>query len=200
MFETGTHIYGKKIRSNNGMGGYTLCINCNTETGAWYANDFADLTKQGMRILSGYDNPGMYVAGYYEIKPLNVLKQILTMFLSADKSGFLRSDMDLVSFIKDKYNQILPDRYSIYIYSNASNMKRQMGYMQVYDGSNKIHNWSEINFKPFGYFLTDNSSPPHAEMTSITSFKKYAYNEIKKYWIPTKYLKVNSPIIGTYSK
>ena len=35
-----------------GAGGYTLCGQCNNETGGWYGDAFVDWTYQAMRILS----------------------------------------------------------------------------------------------------------------------------------------------------
>ena len=110
-------LYGKKKRSNKGFGGYTLCEACNNNTGEWYARDFAEFAHQGMGIINSLDKPKYTIQGIYNIKPLNVIKQIMVMFMSADKSGHLKSQKDLVDFLLNKEVVGLPERYGVYLYS-----------------------------------------------------------------------------------
>jgi hypothetical protein len=51
LYNKESHVYGKRMRSNRGFGGYTLCELCNNNTGSWYANDFAEFAQQGMNII-----------------------------------------------------------------------------------------------------------------------------------------------------
>lgn len=97
--DTNSKIYQTKSRSPRGFGGYTLCESCNSNTGKWYANDYADFAMQGLKIIKGYQNPALYIKGKYKIKPLNIIKQILVMFMSADKVGQYRSNKALVDFL-----------------------------------------------------------------------------------------------------
>jgi hypothetical protein len=74
-----------------------------------------------------------------------------------------------------------------------------LGYCSVADlPIEKIMFWSEINFKPFGYFLTYDSPPPNRLMVDITSFKDFEYGQSVKVNIRTFYLKVSTPVIGSY--
>lgn len=210
LIQTGEHLtdrasrlYGKKVKSNKGFGSNTLCESCNKNTGSWYGRAFADFAHQGMDILTNASNESKLpeVSGEYNIRALNVFKQIMTMFMSADKAGILRSDKKLTAFILDKFSNDFPGQYKLFIYSNASPLKRMLGYMHVAEATNLefgIQKWSEINFKPFGYLLADDSRAPHEWMVDITSWHKIPYDASCKLKMTTAYLKVSSPIIGTY--
>jgi hypothetical protein len=91
MIDESNPFYGKARRSARGFGDYTLCIKCNSDTGGWYAKSYIDWAHLGMSILenSSFNPKQIY---QFTIKPLNVLKQVLTMFMSADKIGELRKD------------------------------------------------------------------------------------------------------------
>lgn len=191
-----SHLFGKKMKSNKGFGAYTLCGSCNSLTGDWYARDFASFAQQGMTIISSMD-PQPFIVGEYKLKPLNVIKQILTMFMSADKSGYLQSLADLKAFILNKDNNLFPEPFKIFLYSNLSAQKRMMGYSVVYTEYG-IQKWSEINFQPFGYLLAEDSISAHEDMLDITSFGQYRYDEEVKIKMTTRYLNVTSPFIGQY--
>lgn len=199
LFDKSSFLYGKRIRSNRGSGDYTLCISCNNKTGGWYGKDFSVFTHQGMKIINQKENhDNGIVRGTYEIKPLNVIKQILTMFMSIDHSGELRGQKDLVDFIQNKDKQHLPSRFKIYLFSTLSPIKRMMGYAICGRPGEDVKQWSEINFDPFGYFLTIDSAPPISGMTDITMFGSVPYDVEIKLIISTLYLTIDSPIIGRY--
>lgn len=198
LFDEKNRVYGKKMTSNRGFGGYTLCETCNNNTGDWYAKDFADFAQQGMRIISSLEEPVYAIKGSYQIKPLNVLKQILTMFMSADKSGHLRAQEDLVGFILNKDISGLPSRFRIFLYSTLSTFKRMHGIVFVDLGNRNYQTWAEINFQPFGYLLAQDSDPAHKDMCDISKFGGFKYDERVKFEITTPYLNVMSPIIGVY--
>ena len=151
-----------------------------------------------MKIINSFEKPQYSIRGDYHIKPLNIFKQILTMFMSADKSGHLRSQKDLVNFILNKEKTRLPEKYKVYLYSTLSPIKRMLGYSVVYNEKLGIQKWSEINFQPFGYLLAEESGPAHEHMCEISKFGIYNYNEKISVEITTAYLNVNSPWIGIY--
>jgi hypothetical protein len=202
LVEKESRYFGKRMKNNKGFGGYTLCKRCNNSTGQWYAKDFANFAQQGMSILKDHideSNQVSYVIqGSYKIKPLNVLKQILAMFMSADKSGVLISDKELVNFILNKESKGIPSRYKVFLYSNHDSKKRMLGYSVTYAGVRGVQKWSEINFQPFGYLLADESGSAHKNMCDISGFGNYTYNEEVQIIITTPYLMVTSPWIGSY--
>jgi hypothetical protein len=197
LTDSNSFVYGLRMRSNKGSGGYTLCESCNNDTGDWYARDFSDFAHQGVEILKNSNNP-FYVNGFYQIKPLNVFKQILTMFIAIDKSGILRSNKALVNFILNKESIECPIEYKVYLYYTLSVKYRMMGYSFIMDPKLGFQKWSEINFPPFGYVLAEDSLAPFERMVDLTDFKNYKYDEKSSIEFIAPYLIVESPWIGTY--
>jgi len=154
---------------------------------------------QGMEIIKTMTKPQPLITGNYIIKPLNVLKQIFTMFFCADKSGHLLSQKDLVEFVLTREKRNVPSKYKIFLYSTLSPKKRMIGYSVVYAGIKGIQKWSEINFQPFGYLLAEESIAAQNDQYDITSFGNSAYDEQVSIEITTPYLNVDSPWIGTYA-
>ncbi len=75
-----------------------------------------------------------------------------------------------------------------------------MGYSFASDiRTGEFYQWSEINFEPFGYFMTYDSNPPNKYMINITKFNDITYNHNLEVIIKLAYLEVNTPEIGTYS-
>lgn len=198
IYDSGSKFFGKHTTSHKGFGFYTLCEKCNNSTGAWYSPYFAEFVIQGMKIIQNQAKGSRFICGNYKIRPLNVLKQILTMFMSADHSGELLSQKELADFILNKEAIILPSRYKVYLYFTLSRLKRLLGYSYIQDPGEEIKKWSEINFQPFGYLLTDDSPPAHNEMLDISFFGKYGYCDEGAIELNVPYLPVNSSIIGTY--
>jgi hypothetical protein len=191
-------LYGRKSRSNKGFGKHSLCSSCNNCAGDWYVKDFCEFVKQGLDILKISADPNV-IRGEYIFKPLNVLKQILMMFISADTSGVLRSIDGIASYLMNKENTDFPEKLRIFLYSNASPFKRMVGYSMVVDFDGTVPKyWSEINYQPFGYFLTYDSPPPNKFMTDITLFKDTKYDIEVVATVTTAYLKVSSPLMGLY--
>ncbi len=198
LVNSGSPLYGKSKRSNKGFGQYTLCQSCNNSTGQWYAKDFAQFVKQGMDILTNSDKKSRWIFGTYDIKPLNVLKQIMVMFMVADKSDFLLSDRNLSEYILEKENTALPSRYKVFIYSNYSSRKRMFGIMASMKIGAGIQTWSEISFEPFGYMLAVDSESAHPNMLDITGFSQYDYGHNLPISMRTYFLNTDKPIIGYY--
>jgi hypothetical protein len=190
-------VYGKRMKSNKGFGAYTLCMSCNNLTGDWYARDFCSFAHQGMIIISNL-TPQPYISGDYKIKPLNVIKQILTMFMSADKSGHLQSCVELTNFLLNREHNSFPKNLKIFLYSTVSPFHRLFGYAIVYHEVLGIQRWSEINFHPFGYVLAEDSAAPHNDMLDITPFTEFEYDKEVKIRMTTRYLVVQSPFLGIY--
>ncbi|MES2284681.1 MAG: hypothetical protein V4547_03260 [Bacteroidota bacterium] len=198
LTENTNPLFGKYSKAPRGFGGFTLCKSCNNTTGDWYAKDYTVFAHQAMKNIKSL-SPRYWVDGKYNIKPLNVLKQVLTMFMSADKSKHLQSQTDLVHFILNRESQNLPTRFKIYMYSTLSPFYRMQGWCIVSEMSSEtISKWAEINFKPFGFLFTEDSNAAHPDQLDISNFKNYKYDEYADILLRLPYLNVNSPEIGTY--
>lgn len=197
LFDQNSYVYGKSIRSNNGAGSYCFCASCNNNTGTWYARDFSNFVCQARDHFVKVDSITRLNFIEFDFRPLSVLKQILTMFIGIDHSGFLKNDKVLTQFILEKENKELPEKYQIYIYSTISDKKRMYG-IQWNNLNGRMNTHSEITFNPFGYFLAVNSAPPIESMTNITNFKNYDFKEKKGFIIPLIFLKTDEMFLGHY--
>lgn len=197
LFDQKSYVYGKSIRSNNGAGSYCFCVSCNSNTGTWYARDFSNFVGQAKDHFANVDTISRLNFIEFDFSPLNVLKQILTMFIGIDHSKFLSNDKLLTSFILEKDNKELPDKYQIYIYNTISDKKRMYG-IQWNSLNGRFNTHSEITFNPFGYFLAVDSEPPIEGMTNITNFKNYDFKEKKGFIIPLIFLKTDKIMLGEY--
>jgi hypothetical protein len=186
---------GKGKIQQRGMGAYTLCELCNNNTGSWYGANFVKFCHMGMEILQkSKGNPKLIYL--YQLYPLRIIKQIITMMFSANSEIFADKHSDLVRFVLDKERKYLSPRYRFWLYYNNVGEPRFSGIMaraNFNNGSSII--FSEITYPPFGYVMTlENSEkrndPPDDRLIEISDFVRYGYNEfdyreIKAFPLPT---------------
>jgi len=162
--------------SQKGMGDYVLCEECNNKTGSWYGSRFVDWCYRGMEILRlSRGNPNLVYS--YNMFPLSVLKQIVIMFLAVNRPGFSKANPGLASFVLDKANNQLPQRYRVHCYYNIIGMLRNIGLsagLTLTTGKSII--MSEVSFPPFGYLLTIDSDKPDERLVDISGFSNYRYD------------------------
>jgi len=175
LFEQKSPLYGTHSRSNKGFGRYTLCESCNNKTGAWYAREFTEFATQGVDFIKSANHPTQIIEGLFTIKPLNVIKQVISMFM-AISPNWLQSNKELVAFVLDKESNALPAQYKVYMYACISKYKRMMG-MQVSWNGGQISKWAEFNFQPFGFLLCEESLPPNEFLIDITGFTQFELNQ-----------------------
>lgn len=182
--------------SQLGAGNYTLCIPCNSNTGAWYGSAYADWASQGMQayeLAKKFDKAKIT----FEIYPLRVLKQILCMFMSANDPAFQNKNPTLAKFILNKEEKFLNEVFSIYVFLNFSNYSRQSAITgTISDEGNKI--FSEIVFPPFGYLLTVESNPPTKSAMKINFFSEFDYNQKAELTLDMNHLGISNYLPGTY--
>jgi hypothetical protein len=166
---------GSKVQQQ-GMGAYTLCNSCNPKTGSWYGTFFADWCRQGMELLQrARGRPSLYYP--YNIYPLPILKQIVTMFFSVEPENFRLYHRELVRFVLNREAKYLPPRYRFFVYYNIEGQPRLMGGAFIGDlHRGEIRNISEITYPPFGYVMTIDSPPTDDRLVEITHFARYEYD------------------------
>lgn len=122
------------------------------------------------------------------------------MFVANDSTGVIGNIPGIKDYLLTKESNSFPDKINIHIYSNASPIKRMIGYCALGNiETNEIRKWAEINYHPFGYFFTYDCPPPNEFMVNINDFNKTTYNQEYQIQLNTAYLKVDNIIIGTYS-
>ena len=189
---------GKRYISQRGAGAYTLCKQCNNDTGAWYGDAFADLAHQSLDILKHVNGqPSFYYP--FHIYPLRVIKQIITMFFSVNNHQFRRSHPDLVKFVLNKKECYLSPDIRILVYftlgpharfaggTSISTIEIDPNEVSVDTMDNALSQYqrdyakslysSEIAFPPLGYVLSFGLEPLDSELTDISFFAKYPYDD-----------------------
>ena len=193
------YFEGKRHISQKGAGAYTLCENCNNDTGAWYGDAFANFAHQSLAILK--HTKGQASLYYpFRIYPLRVIKQITTMFFSVNDDQFRGNHQDLVKFVLNKNEQYLNSDIQILAYLNAGPYMRYAGgssiatigsidpdevsrdtldnllnqYQRDYPKSLYL---SEITFPPLGYVLSFGIEPLDNQLADISFFTKYRYDD-----------------------
>jgi hypothetical protein len=182
-----------------GSGGYTLCGSCNNKTGSWYANSYSIFAYQAMSIAKSISTDQGALANY-TICPLNVLKHIVLMFLTANSPEFATDNSDLVKFVNDKQSQTLSRKHKFHIaLSNMddSRFSRQSGMTGLLkDG---VEYWfSEIAYPPFVLLYAVDSRRPDGRLQKVNHFRHYKYSEEVKIELPFFSLPIVSPLPADY--
>lgn len=115
-----SYAYGKRKRSHRGAGGMYFCVSCNNDSGSWYANDYKEFAQIGMHVLKSRVYANKYMCAEYPIKPLNVLKQILMMFVALESSEYLIKQSGLKQFLMVPKNTNLPNGIRIFTYLTST--------------------------------------------------------------------------------
>lgn len=182
-----------------GSGGYTLCIPCNSNTGDWYASNYIAFARQGMSVADALgSNQG--AAANYKISPLNVLKHIVLMFLTANPPEFASENSDLVGFVNDRNSQTLPRKHKFYIAlcdMAVIKFTRQSGMTYLLkDGVE--HLFSEIAYHPFVLLYSKDSQRPDGRLQKINYFRHYKYGEQVEIDLQLFSLPIVSPLPADY--
>lgn len=148
---------GVKYRnSQRGLGGFTLCDDCNSYLGRNYVSAFSAfyiglietmlkgtfLTTEGLVTLS---------AG---IQPLPIFKQIIANFCCINQPGVVR---DCTDYLLDRENNSFPDRYKLYLSINPYKDGRffSFGFSPRIDNNNKVDFISVLSLPPLILTLQD---------------------------------------------
>ena len=186
--------------NQRGAGSYTLCASCNSKTGSWYANAYISLVKKMYNLpfrLGSFECALVYV----NCKPLNLLKQILTMFCSACPPDFSLKNPSVVRYSLNQYSGDFPHAIKIYLSpfdSRNSRATRQSGITGRLELGGESHIYSEISFPPFNLLMSLNSPPSDERLFDVTWFRNYALGEDADVRLILHNLPVNSYLPADY--
>jgi len=184
--------------SQKGSGGYTLCGRCNNSTGAWYGNKFVHWCYGAAEIvLRSNGNPRvLFLKKAY---PLEILKQIVTMFFSSNPPDFAAKNPELVQFALIRKLKYLNPKYRFFTYYNLGGKFRFAGVTaQGSINSSDVILMSEIGFAPLGFLMTLDSTPTDKRLYEITDFAKFTFGEPKDLTIYPQILPVHMLLPGDY--
>jgi hypothetical protein len=167
-----------------GVGEYTLCVKCNSDTGGWYGGKFVAWCYQAMEILiKSKGKPTLIYLNY--LFPLAIIKQIIAMFFSVNVNTFCDANPELVRFVLVKEKKYLSPKYRFFVYYNTTGRFRfsgivgQIQMINEFGSMTKPRIMSEITFPPFGYLMTIDSEPPDNRLIEISHFARHDYNEFR---------------------
>lgn len=186
-----SRVKGKTIQG--GSGKYTLCDECNNNTGAWYGAEYVRWARIGASILTRMqiDKVTSCVVVLKGVYPLRFLKQVTTCFFCV-KGGFPGSTYsqvhpEMVKFILDKNESLLPPKYKFFLTLYGNDLLRRnplIGQIRtVFDESGELVDFgnpvlfSEISHPPFSILMTEDKASDFPDVTDITFFKNYKFDE-----------------------
>jgi len=181
-----------------GVGGYTLCEQCNNDIGAWYVVDYADFI---IRLYSAikkhsFKQNDEFVVYANDIYPLRIFKSILAMFCSLNSDKFV--DMhNIRKMLLNREEKGVAGDYGIAMYFAIGNIIKQLPISVI--ASTDTHNFtstirtvSEITWFPFGYIF-DAKRENNPRDFDITDFSQYGYDEKADISIELITREVNTP-------
>ncbi|MBV7509708.1 hypothetical protein KW850_31885 [Bacillus sp. sid0103] len=172
-------LKGLRYKSmQKGMGRYSLCAICNNNTGTWYGEAYCNFSNTVAYLLEkeGYQINST-ISFTLIMKPLNVMKQIISMFCSINPPSFI--DQTLRDFVLDKQNcNFNSNKYKISAFIYPEGIDKHLGKQLLMYNNGIIVNVSEISTYPIGYCLY--REPFYKEFMfggEITDFKNANFNE-----------------------
>jgi len=176
-------------RFRRGMGRRTLCEACNGRTADLYGEAFAEWTRQALSFV-GRIGPNPVLSLPFDIFPLRVLKQVLTMALAATGAGEPRRCGELQRMILCPHQRYLPYEYGVFAYFNPTGGHRLAGNVAVLRTNRGLVNYvlAEVAFPPMGYCVVrldaqDPSIPRQEGLCDIGFFSRFGYHERRTVWL-----------------
>lgn len=185
-----------------GFGRYSLCRDCNNNTGSWYGEDYLRMAKAAYGFLSLRKKEPVSGFGLREFYPLRFIKQVISMFCSINDFDDLRMK-PLREFVKDKYASGLDkSQYKICMYFTESQLIKQNGLsvtVHLLDTGIEAMAISEITAFPLGFLLYfDPTDGWGYRGIDITSFCTAKYDDCLDLEVPLLVFEVNSWITGDF--
>jgi hypothetical protein len=195
-----------------GSGAYTLCQECNNNTGSWYGGEYikwAHISQSAIENLPHGEtqvNPKLT-----DVYPLRFLKQVVTCFFSVagGQSGasFANNNPELVRFILERDFQTLPNKYRFFmnLCRRSSNtvlrrfppLAAKISVSYVPGKDIKVTNsciLSEYTHPPFQMVMTENDLFQNG--FEISQFKNYEYEDQTDMELPLRVINSSSILPG----
>lgn len=178
------HLSGRRYsKYRKGVGDYSLCVECNNRTGAWYGEAFVEWTRQGFEWFDKVKGEKALSLPYY-IRPLNVLKQITVMALALAPETAIPKNAEARRFVLRKKERYLPPDLRAFVYYCMDGEVRFASGMAILDttGGGSDFVLGEVAMPPFGYCITspmgDRKSLAEGKgLYDISWFSRFGYNE-----------------------
>ena len=168
-------------KQQGGIGFYTLCKNCNNSTGSWYADEYIKWVYF-CRLHLHNQNNAPSTPLIMPIYPLKIIKQIVAMFLSLNHHEVSSSYPSLKNYILHKESNLLDPAIRIFAYYNIEGNVRYIANNIIgHLNDSTSYHVSEITFPPVGLVMSMGTGKPEKELTEITWFNSYKYDQMINY-------------------
>lgn len=175
------------IQRQQGAGDYTLCEECNNNTGHWYADEyikFANEIGYCLNCKTNLETTKTIKLASNKLYFQRIIKQILCMFLSTIQPEYAIECEDIRQYVLNKDNVNFNEkkyRISMFLLRKYENSHSGIINMLINeDGKNYIKTIALMNLYPLGFILEINPQDKElAETTNITKFTTLKYDEIK---------------------
>lgn len=178
-----------------GMGKFSLCQNCNNDTGSWYGDAYVVFARTAHTAIQNRKPDDPEGIGFREFYPSRVIKQILSMFCSINHPDNPLLD-PIRRFVLDR-NAVGIDKtkYRLCLYFTDSTLMKHAGMSVVLKGD--LPNFesmamSEITAYPFGFILYFNPTDTWKyHGTDITKCADFGYDDKADAIFPWRILEMN---------
>lgn len=183
-----------------GVGAYTLCPDCNNTTGSLYAPEYVQWARTLSENIIHYNLSDNRMFGkpktieiiLRNVFPLRFLKQVITIFCSRNGERFQQAHPDLKDYLLNKDSQNAPDDFSVYMYINTNEVIFNSGITALIENG-RSYIFSEFTHYPFGFCLFI-GNVLNRQMTDITYFNRYLYDERADIYIGLPVIDRKSPL------
>ena len=186
------------IIQQKGKGLYSLCSECNNNTGSFYGSAYFEFVKRAIILKNSSIPDNCSIVEFKQIHPLRIIKQICSMFCSINPN--MEYMDDIRHFVLNKEStQFDKNKYRIQMYFNYGALTKYNGYTcEVSIGGPTIE-LSELLVPPFGFQLIyDPNSSIKYQGVDITCFVDFQYDEIADIGIPIIIKDVNNIFPNDY--
>jgi len=133
----------------------------------------------------------------FQIRPLQVVKQIMTMSFSQNAPKWRERHPELEQFIHKRTLRGLDPKYRVFAYYNLRSAFRRIGEeMAIMEISEewRVKKVTEIAHPPLGYVLVTDGQVPSSRLTEISEFVRMDPDRIANVPLAMPVLETNLPI------
>ena len=116
----------KYKQKQNGLGKYSLLERANNNSGSWYGEDYVIFSNTMAALLAKErPQPNMGVSFTIEMRPLNFIKQVLSLFCSINRYPL---NTNISEFILQKEsNEFINDEYILSMFLYIGSIQKLLG-------------------------------------------------------------------------
>lgn len=190
IFDTKKLRTGKSLRYINqqqGAGNYTLCKECNNNTGDWYAKEYIKFANEIGYILTNQIDLNASKGIVLDSNKLyfqRIIKQVLCMFLSTIQPEYAIEFKDIRDYVLNKdATKFDNSKYRINMYLLKKYEISHSGVIGLLVKDNEtaiIRKIAIMNLYPIGFILE--IDPPEKnidDVTDVTKFTTLKYDELQ---------------------